>query len=92
MNPIQLGAESSPFERGRADCYQDRCENIPFSSIGGLEARCQPKPPKWVAESEWPEYLRGYISCAEDLYGEDWQTCSFGWTPALVLPGKLQDA
>jgi len=78
----------TPFEHGRSNCYQDRCENVPFASIGGLEARGQPRPPRWISADDWPEYLRGYIACAVHLYGEDWQTCSFGWAPALEIPNE----
>jgi hypothetical protein len=79
---------NTPFEHGRSNCYQDRCENVPFASIGGLEARSDPKPPAWIDEVEWPEYLRGYISCAVDLYGEDWKTCSFTWQMAMTIEKK----
>jgi hypothetical protein len=72
--------------RGAVDCYQDRCENIPFASVGGLEARSAMRRPKWITEQEEEEYLAGYREMALSLYGEDWATCSFGWRPVLELP------
>jgi hypothetical protein len=83
-----IGSETTPRERGGTDCYQDRCENIPFASVGGLEARTAMRRPKWITEEDEAEYLAGYREMAESLYGADWQTCSFGWTPALELPNR----
>lgn len=76
------------FKHGESDCYQDQCENIPFSSIGGLAARTQPKIPKYVPPAQAEDYLKGYISMAQRVYGDDWQTCSFGWKAALTIGGE----
>lgn len=75
------------FQRGQEDCILDMCENVPFASTGGLEHRSQLKTPKWVptgGEQEF-DYLDGYITQAELLYGSDWQTCEFGWQKALRI-------
>lgn len=70
--------------RGANDCNQDEMENIPFGSVGGLEARPNDlKAPDYCAASE--EYLHGYISTAVEMYGLDWATCTFSWEPALTI-------
>lgn len=69
------------------DCVQDRCENAPFGSVGGLDKRAAMTAPDYIAEKDREEYLRGYRDQAKDLYGEEWQTCAFGWRPALTIPG-----
>lgn len=84
-----LTTSGDPYERGRMDMVQDGCENAPFASIGGLDARTEPKRPHYITESEWPDYRRGYEEQAAKEYGLDWRTCSFGWAPALTIPGKV---
>lgn len=74
--------------RGALDCYQDRCENVPFASVGGLEKRAAMTAPDYVTPDERNEYLNGYRLQARNLYGDDWQTCPFGWTPALSINPK----
>lgn len=76
------------WQRGRNDCYQDHCENAPFGSVGGLEKRGELQCPKWIKPEEAKDYLEGYIECAKELYGDDWQTCKFSWKPALTIEGK----
>jgi len=76
-----------PYDRGRGDCYQDRCENVPFSSVGGLERRSGMELPRYVLPEDGEEYLRGYRDMARALFGDDWETCAFGWVPALTLGG-----
>lgn len=91
MDPLfgSIGASNTtPRQRGAQDCYQDRCENVPFASVGGLEARASMQRPKWIPPEQEKEYLAGYREAAERLYGADWQTCSFGWTPALEIPNE----
>lgn len=73
------------FARGREDCYQDQCENTPFASVGGLDARNAPEAPTYVADADKAEYVAGYCAMASELYGEDWRTCSFGWRPVLTI-------
>lgn len=77
----------SAFDRGRMDCMQDRCENAPFGSVGGLDARASLAAPDYVPEADRAEYLRGYEHAAAALFGDDWRTCRFGWQPALVISG-----
>ena len=80
--------QSDAFERGRADCIQDRCENIPFASIGGLDKRHSPEAPHYISEADRHMYLHGYIAAAQEMYGEDWRTCRFTWKHALTIePG-----
>jgi hypothetical protein len=74
-----------PHDRGRMDCIQDSCENVPFASIGGLEARVDLGAPKYISPSESERYLHGYVTVAHELYGSDWRTCSFAWKPALTI-------
>lgn len=73
------------YKRGRHDCLQDRCENIPFASIGGLEARDNPVAPKYVHGDAVSAYLQGYKDQASEMFGADWRTCEFNWQPALTI-------
>lgn len=75
---------SASFRHGWTNCVQDRCENCPFASIGGLEHRNNPKVPDYAKDRD--EWLAGYLAAAEAMYGPDWRTCSFGWAPALTIP------
>jgi hypothetical protein len=76
-----------PFYRGWHDAAQDACENCPFASIGGLERRGNMQAPSYITPKERQLYLDGYRGFARASYGSDWETCSFGWAPAMVLPG-----
>jgi hypothetical protein len=78
---------NNPYQRARIDAYQDRCENCSFASVGGLEKRLNMEAPRYIAEADLEEYLRGYRDQAQDMYGDDWATCSFEWAPALMIPG-----
>jgi ferredoxin len=75
---------TKPFRQGALDCIQDGCENCPFASIGGLDARKAPVP-KFARPGEETEYLRGYTAAARANYGDDWETCTFSWGPALTI-------
>jgi len=77
--------EDTVWARARMDCIQDRCENIPFASIGGLTKRDKPQVPKYIKPAEAEEYLMGYTTTAQRMYGEDWRTCEFGWVPVLEI-------
>jgi hypothetical protein len=77
--------EPEAYERGRTDYMQDRCENAPFSCIGGLVSRADPKRPKWIDAHDWPTYLLGYTDAAREDIGSEWATVSFGWSPAITL-------
>lgn len=74
--------------QGALDCYQDRCENTPFGSIGGLDKRSNMQRPRWVPASDWAVYQDGYEEAAEELFGDDWTTCEFGWQKAITIEGK----
>lgn len=76
------------FKHGSRNCLQDGFENCAFASIGGLDARANPRAPKYVAEADVAEWLRGYLTHARAAYGEDWATCSFGWGPAITIGGN----
>lgn len=76
------------YERAKTDCVQDSYENCPFASIGGLAARGDMKAPRYITEALRDEYLRGYRDQAKALYGDDWQTCTFGWAPALTIKAE----
>lgn len=65
---------SDAFYRGLTDCYQDTCEGCPFASVGGLGARRDMKPPKYVADADRADYLAGYRAQARLHYGVDWAT------------------
>ena len=75
-------------ERARGDCAQDHCENCPFGTVGGLDKRASMERPTWISEADWPEYLSAYQDAARELYGDDWQTCAFGWSLALTIPAQ----
>jgi len=73
------------FQRGKTDAYQDRCENVPFSSVGGLEKRGAMEAPKYIDGWCHEFYLKGYVAMCREMFGEDWQTCEFSWKPALTI-------
>ena len=75
------------FGRGFSDAAQDACENVPFASIGGLDKRDDMKAPDYITPDERNAYLNGYRTFAAASYGNDWKTCSFGWSPALTIGG-----
>lgn len=74
------------FIRGAENAALDQCENAPFASIGGLERREAMRAPEWIhGLRDTDEFLKGYCHQARVMYGDDWKTCSFSWTPALVI-------
>lgn len=77
-------AEPKDFMRGWTDALQDDCEGCPFASIGGLDAREDPRVPDWNIEDR-TAWLLGYTTAARHRYGADWRTCTFGWAPALTI-------
>lgn len=77
----------NPYDQGHDNCGLDACENAPFASIGGLDARSKPERPPWIADDDWPEFLQGYADRARIMYGDDWRTCEFDWKAALTIPG-----
>lgn len=78
---------SDVFNRARIDCIQDRCENCPFASVGGLDKRKAMVVPKYISTGDEAEYLRGYRYGAVLMFGADWETCEFGWRPAITIGG-----
>jgi hypothetical protein len=84
VDPVIAPPEAN-FDRGRSDCFQDRCENIPFGSVGGLESREDLRAPKYINPGDAAQYLAGYIAMAKELYGDDWQTCEFSWKHAMTI-------
>ena len=81
---------SAPFLRGAENCQLDAIENAPFSSAGGPESRASLKAPHYIKPEDAAEYLRGYAAEAQFMYGDDWQTCQFGWSPALTLGAEAR--
>lgn len=75
------------YNRGRNDATLDDVE-AKFESIGGLEARTRPTVPEYVSETDHSEWLRGYFSACEEIYGADWRTREFRWVPVLDVPGQ----
>ena len=70
---------------GRTVCYQDHCENCVFSSIGGRDSRDCFMLPEWVSEEQQADFAIGYAEMAEEMFGADWQTCTFSWQHALTI-------
>jgi hypothetical protein len=79
---------SDAFKRGIDDCMQDSAENAPFASVGGLDRRGDMVVPHFISSGDGPEYLRGYRHAAGAMYGDDWQTCTFG--RAITIDPKEQ--
>jgi hypothetical protein len=76
-------AKTDPFEDGRFNCTMDQCENAPFGSTGGPSKRDHMTAPEWVRPENTQRWLAGYRARALEMYGEDWETCAFGWVAAL---------
>jgi len=90
MERLQARVElrSEAYQGAWTDCIQDGCENCPFASIGGLEARANFQRPNRLyvkTEEQWQDWLQGYADCARYSYGKDWMTCEFGWGKALTI-------
>ena len=84
FEPVWVSDED--VRRGMSDCLQDDCENVPFASIGGVDARLEPNVPAYSNPILHHErYLLGYQTQARALYGPEWRTCGFGWVRALNL-------
>ena len=79
-----------PVGRAIMDCYQDRCENAPFASVGGLDKRNAMTAPEYVTAAERADYLNGYRLQARNIYGDDWQTCAFGWQAAVTIESDTE--
>ena len=82
---IQWRGRSNAFDRAKLDAYQDRCENVPFASVGGLDRRGSMFAPKYIDPIDREEYLRGYRAAAREMFGDDWESCVFGWAPAITI-------
>lgn len=73
--------------RGASECQQDDVENCHFAGIGGLENRMTPTAPDYIEWRDREAFIRGYTGMAKEMYGADWQTCAFSWSPALTIGG-----
>lgn len=82
----KLQTRIDAFWWGQTHCYQDQCENVPFSSIGGLHVRDEPVVPRYIPRHQTADWLAGYLDRAEEIYGPDWKTCKFEWRPVLTIP------
>lgn len=85
---VIVWTDDKVFKRAETDAFQDRCENVPFSGIGGLEKRSDMELPHYIEEGDRVPYLAGYQSCCLGMFGPDWKTCAFGWKHAITLDGK----
>lgn len=75
-----------PYDWGYTVAVQDQCENCPFASIGGIDARSAPMVPDYVPAESAPAWLSGYLDACRKSFGAEWQTCSFGWfAPGLTI-------
>lgn len=77
--------------RALSDAVQDSMENVPFASVGGLEKRGDMTAPSYIPEADRAAYFDGYRAAAEKMYGPDWRTCSFSWSPAITIPGTMEE-
>ncbi|HUU23719.1 MAG TPA: DUF5662 family protein [Phycisphaerae bacterium] len=80
-----MSERPEPYARGKNDAYQDRCENVPFSSTGGLESRQNMTAPDYILPEEREAYLAGYAERCREMFGEDWRTCEFGWSAVMTI-------
>lgn len=78
---------SDVWIRGMHDALQDRCENVPCASIGGLDRRTDPALPDYIKAEEADQYLAGYKHQCRSMWGDDWETCEFGWKHAITILG-----
>lgn len=53
------------FLRGANDCYQDRCEGVPFASVGGNPDAMN--APRYILLQDAAEYVRGYHAQGVEL-------------------------
>lgn len=83
-----MKARSDAFTWGYMDALQDRCENCPFASVGGLDRRTDMAVPGYVPQAQHTEYLRGYRAYCDEQYGQGWETARWVWTPALPIDPK----
>lgn len=75
-----------PYEWGFTVAVHDQCENCPFASVGGLDARSAPVVPDYVPAESAPAWLSGYLDACRKSFGPNWQTCEFGWfAPGLTI-------
>jgi len=79
---------SEPYDRGWMAAFQDRCENCPFASSGGMDKRTAMEAPDYVPADQREEYLRGYRGYCDEEYGPGWETARWGWTPVLQIDPK----
>ena len=77
------------YDRGGMGAVLDRCENVPFAAVGGLDNRLNmTAPASRVKPEDADEFIRGYRDACEDIWGPGWETAAFGWHPTLILtPG-----
>lgn len=71
--------------QGAISAIQDSAENAPFNCVGGVDKRQAMEVPAWVTDEMLPHWLGGYLGQCAAMYGRGWQTCGFGWAPALTV-------
>lgn len=86
--PPGLRGWKSARHWGRDNATQDAMENAPFASVGGLEARRLPLvAPEYVPREHQAEWIAGYMEACVSMYGYEWLTVGFSWSPAMVVGG-----
>jgi len=73
------------YNRGWMVAYQDRCENVPFATIGGKDRRSDMQAPDYIKEEDREAYLEGYREKSREMFGDDWETCSFVWKHVMTI-------
>jgi hypothetical protein len=74
-----------PFNLGAHCALMDAMENVPCGSAGGLGQRHALSAPAYVKEPDRAAWIAGYETKCAAMWGADWRTCAFGWTPALTI-------
>ena len=82
-----MGVHSESWDRGWSAAMQDNCENCHFSSAGGMERRSDMVAPDYIPKEDVEEYLAGYRGYCLKTWGDDWETCEFGWAPVMTIGG-----
>lgn len=66
VTEFRLIGDTSVQHRGAVDAYQDRCEGIPFASVGG---NIPLKVPEYIGVKNAEDYMSGYIGQCVRMFG-----------------------
>lgn len=88
--------DTSPsWDRGYMAALQDFCENCHFASAGGKELRANKgehfKAPNYIPVEDVEAYLDGYRAHCQEVWGDDWDTCEFGWKPVMTIENEKRE-